>query len=235
MKLGSGFVLCVRFESAAVSFPLPLSGSCHLGVRGGRQRGRDHGVRLLRQVSANTHVLVSAELREGRAFSLEPIETQTRGRGFSLCARIWGSGYAGIHQDPLYLRQERRSSHSRRTWRIKLFSWQMGMNAVPDVWRPPQVAEGVASRSEGGLPGLWRRGQTSRRSQRHLGKELAPFLTSSSSAAVNCRWLCDVSPPLSQNTFHLLSRPQVGDKTLAQSAQMYHYQHRKQQMLSVGK
>ncbi|XP_075885104.1 neural proliferation differentiation and control protein 1-like isoform X1 [Nelusetta ayraudi] len=26
----------------------------------------------------------------------------------------------------------------------------------------------------------------------------------------------------------------VGDKTLAQSAQMYHYQHRKQQMLSVG-
>lgn len=28
--------------------------------------------------------------------------------------------------------------------------------------------------------------------------------------------------------------PQMGDKTLAQSAQMYHYQHRKQQMLSVG-
>lgn len=28
--------------------------------------------------------------------------------------------------------------------------------------------------------------------------------------------------------------PQMGDKTLAQSAQMYHYQHRKQQMLAVG-
>lgn len=29
--------------------------------------------------------------------------------------------------------------------------------------------------------------------------------------------------------------PQIGDKTLAQSAQMYHYQHQKQQMLSVGR
>lgn len=29
--------------------------------------------------------------------------------------------------------------------------------------------------------------------------------------------------------------PQPGDKTLAQSAQMYHYQHQKQQMLSLEK
>ncbi|XP_030005414.1 neural proliferation differentiation and control protein 1a isoform X2 [Sphaeramia orbicularis] len=29
--------------------------------------------------------------------------------------------------------------------------------------------------------------------------------------------------------------PSMGDKTLAQSAQMYHYQHQKQQMLSMGK
>ncbi|XP_030292409.1 neural proliferation differentiation and control protein 1a [Sparus aurata] len=30
------------------------------------------------------------------------------------------------------------------------------------------------------------------------------------------------------------SGPSMGDKTLAQSAQMYHYQHQKQQMLSIG-
>lgn len=35
--------------------------------------------------------------------------------------------------------------------------------------------------------------------------------------------------------FLLLVCPQMGDKTLAQSAQMYHYQHQKQQMLSVGR
>lgn len=35
-------------------------------------------------------------------------------------------------------------------------------------------------------------------------------------------------------TLSLLS-PQPGDKTLAQSAQMYHYQHQKQQMLSMEK
>lgn len=29
--------------------------------------------------------------------------------------------------------------------------------------------------------------------------------------------------------------PQPGDKNLAQSAQMYHYQHQKQQMLSMDK
>lgn len=34
---------------------------------------------------------------------------------------------------------------------------------------------------------------------------------------------------------HVSVPPQVGDKTLAQSAQMYHYQHRKQQMLTVGR
>lgn len=32
-----------------------------------------------------------------------------------------------------------------------------------------------------------------------------------------------------------LLSPQPGDKTLAQSAQMYHYQHQKQQMLSMEK
>lgn len=33
----------------------------------------------------------------------------------------------------------------------------------------------------------------------------------------------------------LLFLPQMGDNTLAQSAQMYHYQHQKQQMLSMEK
>lgn len=33
----------------------------------------------------------------------------------------------------------------------------------------------------------------------------------------------------------LLFPQQMGDKTLAHNAQMYHYQHQKQQMLSMGK
>lgn len=33
----------------------------------------------------------------------------------------------------------------------------------------------------------------------------------------------------------VLFLPQVGDKTLAQSAQMFHFQHQKQQMLSMEK
>ena len=36
-------------------------------------------------------------------------------------------------------------------------------------------------------------------------------------------------------TFYIHFAPQPGDKKLAHSAQMYHYQHQRQQMLSLEK
>ncbi|XP_064249502.1 neural proliferation differentiation and control protein 1 isoform X2 [Passer domesticus] len=42
-------------------------------------------------------------------------------------------------------------------------------------------------------------------------------------------------PTKAQSPLLFLLSPQPGDKTLAQSAQMYHYQHQKQQMLSLEK
>lgn len=49
-----------------------------------------------------------------------------------------------------------------------------------------------------------------------------------------CSLTCPLCLLLCSFTF-LLFPSQVGDKSLAQSAQMYHYQHQKQQMLSMGK
>lgn len=89
------------------------------------------------------------------------------------------------------------------------------VKVISEHCRPLQVTEGVPCGSEGGLP-VFRRGRRAR-SHRHLGE-----LRQQTSAARLCTELMRLFPP------------QMGDKTLAQSAQMYHYQHRKQQMLSVG-
>lgn len=50
-----------------------------------------------------------------------------------------------------------------------------------------------------------------------------------------CIVQCCFSFGMCHTCFLLLFCPQMGDKTLAQSAQMFHYQHQKQQMLSMGK
>lgn len=102
----------------------------------------------------------------------------------------------------------------------------------------PQVAERIASGSEGRLPSLQRAGRASRHSCHchsrfsPMKPLLSPPLNTYSSSAL--QMITSAAITTKSVTLPLFVF-QTGDKTLAQSAQMYHYQHQKQQMLSMGK
>lgn len=98
------------------------------------------------------------------------------------------------------------------------------LEVVRDRCRPLQATEGVALDSKGQLPLFWSVRHARRHCWRHLGEATPPLGQGITTFALFLVIIYVMSPP----------PPQMGDKTLAQSAQMYHYQHRKQQMLSVG-
>lgn len=122
-----------------------------------------------------------------------------------------------------------------------LFSCQRQETAIiitgdSDSRCPPQVAERIAPGSEGRLPGFQRRDELAGPlSQRLLSKWLLlhRLLQLASFFCITARH--DFTLQLLFSNFLLLLSPQMGDKNLAQNAQMYHYQHQKQQMLSMGK
>lgn len=109
----------------------------------------------------------------------------------------------------------------------------------PLLW---QAAEGGQAGTESGLLGTASRQPLALRQD--LGKVPMSLLVGCLARCVLCLrgFQHSRGPPPArlgglQSLASMLSMlsPQPGDKTLAQSAQMYHYQHQKQQMLSMEK